>query len=263
MKSKLQDRTESVSSFEARAAASREAQLQAVRAFWNENVDKWKSARCAPPAPEFFAETEVYRFEKLDYLPRLVDFAGCSGQRVLDVGCGLGNDLSRFAKGGAIVTGIDLSPRAIELARLNFEQRGLPGEFLQMNGEAMTFPAGTFDLVYCHTVLHFTPSPQAMIREIQRVLKPGGTAVLMTLNRNSWMNVLRVAMRVEIDHLDSPVYRRFTFDELRAMLSGFASVRIEFAASGGASRSPRNGPTRVGWLAAWRTVVPRRRAATR
>ena len=226
MRSKLQDETESVSSFEARTANSRGAQLEVVRAFWNENVDKWKVARHAPPAPEFFAEIEAYRFEKLDYLPRLVDFAGFSGQRVLDVGCGLGNDLSRFAKGGAIVTGIDLSPRAIELARVNFEQRALPGEFLQMNGEAMAFPDASFDLVYCHTVLHFTPSPQAMIREIHRVLKPGCTAILMTLNRNSWMNWLRIAMRIEIDHLDSPVYHRLTLDEFREMLSGFASVRV-------------------------------------
>jgi 2-polyprenyl-3-methyl-5-hydroxy-6-metoxy-1,4-benzoquinol methylase len=207
-------------------AASDSAELESVRAYWDRNVDAWKIATQPAGSPEFFAETEAYRFEKLHYLPELVDFAGFPGQRLLEVGCGLANDLSRFAAGGAHVTGIDLSPRAIELSRQNFAQRGLSGDFMVMNGEAMTFDDCSFDVVYCHTVLHFTPSPGSMIREIHRVLKPGGTAILMTLNRRSWMNVLRLVMRVEVDHLDSPVYRRSSFKEFERMLSVFSQARI-------------------------------------
>ena len=100
--------------------ASDTVDLEAVRKFWNNHIHDWKVARSAAGTKEFFEEIEAYRFEKLNYLPRLVDFNGYSGKRVLDVGCGVGNDLSRFAKGGAQVVGVDLAERSIDLARRNF-----------------------------------------------------------------------------------------------------------------------------------------------
>ena len=200
--------------------------IDAVRDYWDGHVADWKIATHAPGTAEFFAEVEAYRFEKLDYLPRRVDFGGFSGRAVLDVGCGLGNDLARFARGGAIVTGVDLSPRAIELSRANFAQRGLAGTFHVMDGEALGLPDDSFDVVYCHTVLHFTPHPERMVREIHRVLKRTGLAILMTVNRKSWMNWLRHVMKVDIDHLDSPVFRHMTVAEFHDLLRPFAAVEM-------------------------------------
>lgn len=198
----------------------------AVRDYWNTNVANWKIATHPPGTREFFEEVEAYRFEKLNYLERRVDYAGYRGKRVLEIGCGLGNDLSRFARGGAVVSGIDLSPRAIELAIVNFAQRGLPGTFQVMDGEALDLPDESFDVVYCHTVLHFTPDPGQMIREIHRVLKPDGVAILMTVNRKSWMNWLRHVMKVEIDNLDSPVFRHMAIEEFRSLLRPFETVDV-------------------------------------
>jgi 2-polyprenyl-3-methyl-5-hydroxy-6-metoxy-1,4-benzoquinol methylase len=200
--------------------------IEAVRTFWNEHVDDWKIARNEPGTAEFFREIEDYRFEKLHYLPRVVNFAGYAGQTVLDVGCGVGNDTSRFARGGALVTGIDLAPRSIELARVNFAQRGLAGEFHVMDGEQLAFPDNHFDLVYCHTVLHFTPHPERMVAEIHRVLKPGRHAIVMTVNRHSWMQVMQKVAKVDVDYLDSPVFKRYTIEEFRHLLREFESVRI-------------------------------------
>ena len=76
-------------------------------------------------------------YEVITYLPGLVRFEQFRDQDVLDVGCGVGNDLSRFVKAGARVTGIDLAEHSIELARRNFEYRGLEGDFRVMNGEDM------------------------------------------------------------------------------------------------------------------------------
>jgi ubiquinone/menaquinone biosynthesis C-methylase UbiE len=201
-------------------------QLAEVREFWENNVHDWKVAKSEAGTAGFFRETEEYRFEKLHYLPKLVDFNGFAGQRVLDLGCGVGNDLSRFAKGGAQVVGVDLAPHSIELAQHNFEQRGLTGEFYVMNGERMEFEDNSFDVVYCHTVLHFTPNPSAMVSEIHRVLKPGGLAIIMTVNKRSWLNVLHKVMKTQIDHLDSPVFHRYTISQFRALLDRFSEIKI-------------------------------------
>jgi len=203
------------------------ASISAVADFWDRNVANWKiAADLEPGSAPFFAEVERYRFDKLDYLPRVVDYGAYAGQRILDVGCGLGTDLSRFAKGGAEVTGIDISARAIDLATDNFRQRGLDGTFQQMDGRQMTFPKGSFDFVYCHTVLHFTPDPDALIAEVHRVLRPGGTAFFMAINRQSWLYALHRVAKVKIDYLDSPVFDPFDYDRFAQAMAPFPEVRL-------------------------------------
>jgi SAM-dependent methyltransferase len=209
------------------ALATRQGgELAAVRAYWNEHVGDWPIATAPVGTAAYFEQTEAYRFDKLDYLERRIDFAGYAGRRVLDLGCGFGNDAARFAKGGAVVTGIDLAPRAVALARSNFAQRGLAGTFLEGDGEALELPDAAFDLVYCHTVLHFTPEPARMVREIHRVLAPGGQAILMGVNRRSWMRLMHRLARVEIDHLAAPVFHWFTREEFAALLAPFAEARV-------------------------------------
>lgn len=201
--------------------------IQAVEQFWDENVANWKIAKHLPEGSvDFFAEVERYRFEKLNYLPKLIDYDAYKGQQVLDVGCGLATDLSRFARGKAITTGIDIAGHAIKLAKKNFEQRGLSGSFMQMNGEQLDFADNSFDFVYCHTVLHFTPNPQKMINDIQRVLKPGGTALLMTINRCSWLYFLHQIAGMKIDYMDAPIFHKFNYAEFDQLSSIFSERQV-------------------------------------
>lgn len=199
----------------------------AVALFWDQNVANWKVAMHLPQSsPEFFAEVERYRFEKLNYLPKVIDYSAYKNKRILDIGCGLATDLSRFARGGANTTGIDISGKAIELAQANFSQRGIIGEFQQMNGEALAFKDNSFDFIYCHTVLHFTPDPKKMIDEIHRVLKPGAKALLMTINRGSWLYFLHRVAGMKIDYMDSPVFHKFNYNEFDKMCSRFSEREI-------------------------------------
>lgn len=124
-----------------------------------------------------------------DYAPWLVialDYANSSGLDVLDVGCGQGVDICEYAQAGARVTGIDLTPRHVELARAHLDQLGLTGTVVESDAEHMPFPDGTFDRVSSTGVLHHTPDMPAALREILRVLRPGGTATVIVYNRNSW-----------------------------------------------------------------------------
>lgn len=95
-----------------------------------------------------------------------------------------------------------------------------------MNGESLDFEDESFDVVYCHTVLHFTPNPDRMVAEIRRVLRPGGQAILMTVNRGSWLFFLKKVMKVEIDYPDAPVFRAFTKGEFAKLVSSFQEVKI-------------------------------------
>ena len=147
------------------------------------------------------------------------------GKRVLDVGCGAGTDLARFAKGGALVSGVDVSPSAIALARQNFAQQGLEADLREADGEHLPYADGTFDLVFAHGVVQYTPDGAALVRECRRVLKPGGEAIFQVYNRISWLNALSKVMKVPLEHEDAPVLED-TARRVPAMLTGFRDVRI-------------------------------------
>jgi SAM-dependent methyltransferase len=197
-----------------------------VRDYWNQHIHDLEITRHPVGSRGFFDDLDHYHFEKLHHLLRLVDFNGYGGRGVLEVGCGAGVDLARFAKGGARVVGVDLASSAIDLARANFSQQGLAGEFRVADGEALPFPDETFDLVFAHGVVQYTANPRRLVEECRRVLKPGGTAIFQVYNRISWLNALSKIMKVGLEHDDAPVLLKFSIGEFRALVSGFADVRI-------------------------------------
>lgn len=197
-----------------------------VRDYWNRHIHDLDITRHPVGSPGFFTDLDQYHFEKLHHLPRLIDFTGYAGKRVLEVGCGAGTDLVRFAKGGAIVTGVDLSSSAIELARANFAQQGLTGDLREADAEALPFSDETFDFVYAHGVVQYTANDRALVNECRRVLKTGGTAVFQVYNRVSWLNALSRVMKVPLEHEDAPVLKRYSASEFRSLLGGFRDVRI-------------------------------------
>ena len=197
-----------------------------VREYWNRHIHDLEITSHPVGSPGFFADLDQYHFEKLHHLLRLVDFNGYRGKRVLEVGCGAGTDLARFAKGAAIVTGVDVAGSAIELARRNFQQQGLHADLREADGEHLPFPGDTFDLVYAHGVVQYTPDGQALVDECRRVLKPDGEAVFQVYNRISWLNALSKLMKVPLEHEDAPVLKKYSAGEFRAVLRGFREVRI-------------------------------------
>jgi SAM-dependent methyltransferase len=197
-----------------------------VREYWNRHIHDLEISTHSPGTPGFFADLDQYHFEKLHHLLRLVPFEAARGKRVLDVGCGAGTDLVRFARAGAVVTGVDISPSAIDLARRNFAQQGLEADLREADGEHLPFPDDTFDLVFAHGVVQYTADGQALVNECRRVLKPGGEAIFQVYNRISWLNALSKLMKVPLEHEDAPVLERYSIGEFRALLTGFRDVRI-------------------------------------
>jgi ubiquinone/menaquinone biosynthesis C-methylase UbiE len=143
---------------------------------------------------EFFDQVERHRYH--DYAPWMPDTMGFNqfpGARLLEIGCGMGTDLLQFARGGAICTGMDLTPQSIEITRHRFSLYGQQGTFLVSDGERLPFPRESFDVVYSNGVLHHTPDTEGAVREIHRVLRKDGTAKVMLYHRNSlnyWIEII-------------------------------------------------------------------------
>jgi SAM-dependent methyltransferase len=200
--------------------------IDRVREYWNRHIHDLEITKHPVGSRGFFDDLDQYHFEKLHHLLRLIDFDGYRGHRVLEVGCGAGVDLARFARGGADVVGVDLAASAIDLARANFEQQRLAGEFHVADGEKLPFADESFDLVYAHGVVQYTADPRKLVDECRRVLKPGGEAVFQVYNRISWLNALSKLMKVGLEHDDAPVLLKLSTGEFRQLLSGFRDVRI-------------------------------------
>ncbi len=119
---------------------------------------------------------------RLNYIDRL---ARLSGKTVLDVGCGGGILSESMAKTGAIVTGIDLSDKALQVAKLHLLESGNQVDYLKVAVETLAAeqPA-SFDIVTCLEMLEHVPDPQSVISACAKLVKPGGHVFFSTLNRN-------------------------------------------------------------------------------
>ena len=148
---------------------------------------------------EFFDEVERHRYQEYaPWMPEVMGFNEFSGAKLLEVGCGMGTDLLQFARGGAKVTGVDLTPRSIETSRRHLELYGQTGEFAIADCERLPFADESFDVAYSNGVLHHTPDTVGAVREIHRVLKPGGQARVMLYHRGSWAYWSQVVLRYGI-----------------------------------------------------------------
>ena len=199
-----------------------------VREYWNTHIHDLEISKHPPGTPGFFADLDQYHFEKLHHLLELIHFDEWKGKDVLDVGCGAGVEVVRFARAGARVTGVDIAESAIALARQNLVQQGLSAQLEVADGEHLPFHDASFDLVFAHGVVQYTGDDRAMVREIHRVLRPGGLAVFQGYNRISWLHALSKVMKTPLEHEDAPVLKRYSGSEFRALLSPFKSVNLVF-----------------------------------
>jgi len=120
---------------------------------------------------------------RLAYIARRSD--GLEGKRCLDVGCGGGILAEAMAKGGAEVVGIDLSNKALSVARLHRLESGVEVDYRLTAAETLAAQEpGSFDVVTCMELLEHVPDPASTIAACATLVKPGGLVVFATINRN-------------------------------------------------------------------------------
>lgn len=216
---------------------------------WNNNPVGSETARTAQPHTlEWFQEVERYRYDVYaPWMPKVMEFASHAGEQVLEIGGGMGTDLSQFARNGALVTDVDLSGGHLQIAQENFRVRGLTGRFVHHDAETLPFDDDAFDLVYSNGVLHHTPNTKRAVAEVLRVLKPGGRAIVMMYAENSlqyWRNLVwyygmksgDLANRSMADIMSGsvertgnearPLVKVYTKPRLRALFADFIDIEI-------------------------------------
>jgi len=155
-------------------------------------VEQWTADPCGydsdhkPGSRSHMEDLDVGLHAYAPWMGEILDYEHTRGLRVLDVGCGQGIDMMRYARAGALVSGIDLTPRHAELARLHLAAVGHEATVVDGDAESMPFADMSFDRVSSNGVLHHTPDMPAALREIRRVLVPGGEARVIVYNRRSF-----------------------------------------------------------------------------
>lgn len=199
-----------------------------VREYWNTHIHDLEISSHPPGSMGFFADLDQYHFEKLHHLLGLVRFDEWKGKDVLDVGCGAGVEVVRFARAGAHITGVDIAGSAVALARQNLEQQGLSAHLDVADGEHLPYPDASFDLVFAHGVVQYTGDDRRMVAEVHRVLRPGALAIFQGYNRISWLNALSKVMKTPLEHEDAPVFKRYSASEFRTLLAPFKTVDLVY-----------------------------------
>jgi len=238
------------------SASAVSCKVETADVYKNQIQDQWNGNPCGAQYAQnseaetlsWFREIETHRYEEYaPWMPEVMEFSQHAGERVLEVGGGLGTDLVQFSKNGSQVTDVDLSKRHLELAKKNFALRGLPGTFIHGDAEDLPFESNSFDLVYSHGVLHHTPNTTKLINEIRRVLKPAGRVLVMVYAENSWHYWVQIILRrgviggllqhhsvgeimsrhVEFTETGSrPLVKVYSRTRLRQMFARFDNVQI-------------------------------------
>lgn len=149
-------------------------------------------ATIGPSAYASWRESELGKItESIEDALLMKLLGNVADRRILDVGCGDGALAVKLCQHGAHVTGIDPNAEMVRQAMAGAESAGASVEFVVAAGEHLPFAEASFDMVLAKTVLCFVEDAETMVREMARVLRPGGRLVIGELGKWSLWAVQR------------------------------------------------------------------------
>lgn len=134
----------------------------------------------------FFLKVREFMPWKSVPFDNLIDFEQLGSKSVLEIGVGMGSHAQLLAAHSGSYTGIDITRYAVKAASERLRIFGLSGLIWHMDAERMSFPDASFDYIWSWGVIHHSSNTPNIIREMHRVLKPDGAAVIMIYYRGWW-----------------------------------------------------------------------------
>jgi 2-polyprenyl-3-methyl-5-hydroxy-6-metoxy-1,4-benzoquinol methylase len=204
-------------------------QLDAVRQWWDEHPMDYQGYsrmefRTDNDYRAFFRTVDVAWWSSTKQInssnpahlgDRLLNRSRIIGRRVLEIGCGMGTWTQTFVEWGCDVTAIDLTPYSVEMTRKRLKLAGLKASVLEMDARDMRALAGQFDFIWSWGVIHHSPNTEQIVKEIQRLLKPGGEFGIMVYYKYS-IHSLYVLFRLGFIHGE---FFRYGWQNLQARYS--------------------------------------------
>jgi len=151
-----------------------------ARSYVEERFTKASAAEKEKLVNDWLNKVENSRKLVIDFKRRIGD---PRGSKVLDAGCGNGGLAIAFAEAGAEVYGVDIEKELVDIAKLHAQHYKVKPSFLVYDGDKLPFSNNTFFAAISASVLEHTKDPVAYLKEILRVLKPGGYLYLGLPNR--------------------------------------------------------------------------------
>ncbi len=163
--------------------------------------------KSSPATADLFAEIDhrflssVRRFLPWRAIPfdSLISFDKLASQDVLEIGAGYGSCAQLLAPRARSYVGIDLTSSAVTATSNRFALSNTPGKILQMDAEAMDFADGSFDFIWSWGVIHHSADTGRILKEMHRVLRPGGQATIMVYYRSWWSYYLFAFLKVLLE----------------------------------------------------------------
>ena len=164
--------------------------------FWNElcGTGLAKTIGITDASAESLRHFDDAYFGMYPYLMDYVSPHSLSGKRVLEIGLGYGTLGQRLAERGADYYGLDIAAGPVMMMRYRLEQLGRAPNVLEGSVLGMPYETESFDFVYSIGCLHHTGNLRKAVEEVRRVLKPGGRAIVMLYNRNSYRQFINVTL---------------------------------------------------------------------
>ena len=219
---------------------------RSVRDFW-ETQACGEAYAIGDELRERFDSQAKQRYELEPYIFECARFAEGAGCDVLEIGVGMGADHLLWAQSKPrSLVGVDLTERAIRLTRKRLQCYGLTSNLQTADAECLPFEDDSFDIVYSWGVLHHSPDTPQAIREVHRVLRPGGSARIMIYHTHSlvgyalWLRYALLAgqpgrslREIYAVHLESPGTKAYDRAQTAEMFDAFAETRMQTALSVG------------------------------
>ena len=227
---------------------------QANRSWWESHpmrYDFTETVNVEEFTREFYEEIDRRFFhDARPYLPykklpfeALIDFESLANKDVLEIGVGMGSHAQLLAPRARSFTGIDLTTYAVNSTSRRMKQFGLDKpniRILQMDAEKLEFEDNSFDFVWSWGVIHHSSNTRQVLKEIHRILRPGGRVTTMVYHRNFWNYYIYAGFfggivkrhwfrtgslhQVRQTEIDGALARFYTIPEWKALISEFFTV---------------------------------------